>query len=283
MFGSTFAFAALALSAPPATVPPAPPMTATAPDDPRVSDEHQPAALDRLLAAHDYTGLVARVGGVRRQADAVADLNWLKARLVEGNSAFVAMLYSRLLWVASAEMPDQPKSELRQTALMAAAYALAAIRVDGTRCGDRTAPGRRIDQLMTEWNPEIWRYPATLTAEQRANVVKVALAIEARTASRRAAIGDVDFLCRAGMEETTYNLAHGTRKEVPTAPGRIGRTIELTGDGRYVPSQRPEAEWRKDSEAARDRLPTDLARLLEGLSGPAAVPAPPAPPATPRK
>jgi hypothetical protein len=261
--------AALALTAGPAAQTPAP-----APDEAAVSADHQPAALDRLLAGHDYNVLGARIAEVRRQADLSSDLDWLKARMLEGNSAFVTMLYSRLLWVAADGLPDEPKSELRQTALMAAFYALAAIQVDGARCGDRSAPGHRSDQLMMEWNPEIWRFGAALTPAQRETILKVAVGIEARTAARRDAVGDVDFLCRAGMEEMSYNLQHGTQKEAPPAPGQIGRTIVLTGDGKYVPSQRPAAEWRKDAAAARAALPTQLGQLMAALAAPAPAPAP---------
>jgi hypothetical protein len=263
------AFAALSLAA----APPAPTPASTA-DETAVSADHQPAALDRLLAAHDYNTLGARIAGVRRQADLTSDLDWLKARMLEGNSAFVTMLYSRLLWVAAGGLPEEPKSQLGQTALMAAFYALAAIRVDGSRCGDRSAPGHRADQLMMEWNPEIWRFAATLTPAQRETILKVAVGIEAKTAARRDAVGDVDFLCRAGMEEMSYNLQHGTQKEAPPAPGQIGRTIVLTGDGKYVPSQRPEAEWRKDAAAARAALPAELGQLMAALAAPAPAPAP---------
>jgi hypothetical protein len=247
---------------------------APAADEASVSADHQPAALDRLLAAHDYTSLGARIAGIRRQADLTSDLDWLKARMLEGNSAFVTMLYSRLLWVAAEGLPDEPKSQLRQTALMASFYALAAIRVDGARCGDRSAPGHRLDQLMTGWSPEIWRFASTLTPEQRETIVKVAVGIEAKTAARRDSTGDVDFLCRSGMEETSYNLQHGTQREAPPAPGQIGRTIVLTGDGKYVPSQRPEAEWRKDAVAARAALPAELGGLMAALSAATPAPAP---------
>jgi hypothetical protein len=263
--------AVLALAAAPTAPPPKPAVA-----DAAVSGEHQPAALDRLLAAHDYAALGARIAGVRGQADLTSDLDWLKARMLEGNSAFVTMLYSRLLWVAAEGLPDEPKSELRQTALMASFYALAAILVDGTRCGDRSAPGHRADQLMMEWNPQIWPFAATLTPAQRETIVKVAVGIETKTAPRRDAIGDVDFLCRGGMEETTYDLEHGTQKEAPAAPGQLGRTIVLTGDGKYVPSQRPEAEWRKDAATARAALPAELGQLMTALAAQTAAP-PPAP------
>jgi hypothetical protein len=261
------ALAASALAPEQAQPAPAPALT-----EMQVSPEHEPAALDALLAARDYSKLGQRIAGVRRQADLRSDLDWLKARMLEGNSAWIAMLYSRLLWVGASGLPEEHRRNLRQTAVMAAVYAMAAITVDGTRCGDRSAPAHRREQLMMEWNPEIWRFAATLTPEERDTIAALAVKIEQRTAARRDSIGDVDFLCRAGMEETAYNLRHGTQKEDPPKPGQIGRRIVLTGDGRYVPSQRPEAEWRKDAAAARTALPAQLAQLLNGLAAPAGAP-----------
>jgi hypothetical protein len=227
-----------------------------------VSPAHQPAELDRLLAAKDYVTLGRTIRDVSRQADLRSDLDWLQARMIEGNSAFVSMLYSRLLWNAATGLPEDVKRPLRQTAVMATLYALAQIEVDGTRCGDGSAPAHRVDQLMA-WNPEIWPFAAALAPAERDMIVKVAIQIEARTAARREAAGDVAFLCRAGLEETQYNLAHGTQREVPS-PSGIGRTIELAGDGKYVPSQRPEADWRRDSAAARAKLAAGLTQLLAG-------------------
>lgn len=239
-----------------------------APSEMEVSAEHQPVALDALLTARDYAALGARIAGVRRQPDLHSDLNWLKAKMIEGNSAFVSMLYSRLLWVGASGLPAEPRRNLQQTAVMAAVYALAQIRVDGTRCGDRSAPAHRIDQLMMEWNPQIWGFAATLTPEERANIVRLAVTIETRTAPRRDAQGDVDFLCRSGMEETSYNLRHGSQKEAPPLPGQLGKRIILSGDGKYVPSQRPEAEWRKDMPAVRAGLSAELTRFLESVAAP---------------
>jgi hypothetical protein len=121
---------------------------------------------------------------------------------------------------------------------------------------------------MMEWNPEIWRFAATLTPSERSTIARLAAAIEARTAARRDAQGDIDFLCRAGMEETAYNLRHGTQKEAPPLPGQLGRRIILSGDGKYVPSRRPEAEWQKDAAAVRAGLPAELARFIETVAAP---------------
>lgn len=238
----------------------------------QVSPEHAPAALDALLAARDYMGLGARIRDVSRQPDLVSDLDWLKERTMEGNSAFVTMLYSRLLWSASAGLPPAPARSWRQTSAMMTLYAMAAMIVDGSRCGDRSAPANRSQQLLG-WNREIWPFIRSLSEEERQTLIGLAILLEQRTAARRDATGDVDFLCRAGLEETSYNLTHGTAREVPTAPGQIGRQIELTGDGKYKPSERPEAEWRADGEKKRARLAADLSAFVGGLM--AAAPPPP--------
>ena len=229
--------------------------------DEQVSPDHAPARLEALLAERDYVALGRTIRDVSRQADLNSDLDWLRAKMVEGNSAFVSMLYSRLLWVAAAGLPETQRHQLRQTAVMATLYAQAAITIDGARCGDRSAPQHRSEQLLS-WNPEIWPFIAALSAEERQHIVDIAVMGERRTADRRDAIGDVDFLCRAGLEETQYNLTHGSAREVPSAPGVIGRTIELRGDGGYVPSQAPESEWRARAATLRAQLPADLTAYL---------------------
>ena len=232
----------------------------------QVSPEHAPDRLNRLLVAQDYSALGETIRSVSRQADLRSDLDWLRARMLEGHSAFVTMLYSRLLWVAAGGLPDPHKGQMRQTAAMTTLYAHAAIAVDGARCGDPTAPSRRAEQLMG-WNPEIWPFIASLTAEERQRLVQVAVQIEMNTASQRDAAGDIQFLCRYGLEETQYNLTHGTARDVPTPPGMVGRTVELRGDGGYVPSQRPDAEWRRRAVETRASLASQLAGLAGSVAG----------------
>ncbi len=240
-----------------------------APGPDAVSAEHRQERLDALLAARDYRALGQTVAAVRQQADLRSDLDWLQARMIEGNSAFIPMLYSRLLWVASEGLPEAQRHQLRQTSAMAMLYALAAIEVDGTRCGDRTAPAHRAEQLMT-WNPPALTFIGTLSQEERERLIEVALLTEARTAARRDANGDVDFLCRSGMEETQYNLTHGTAREVPSQPGQPGRTVELSGDGRYTPSEVPLAQRQATAAQKRQALRAELTRFVQGLSRPPA-------------
>ncbi|HEY0026375.1 MAG TPA: hypothetical protein VGC35_00740 [Allosphingosinicella sp.] len=253
----TAALAASAAQAPPPPMLPVPDM--------EVSPEHAPAALDALLAARDYMTLGKRIGEVSRQPDLVSDLAWLRDRTLEGNSAFVAMLYSRLLWTAAGGLPEEPQRDWRQTAATMTLYAQAAIMVDGQRCGDRSAPANRSQQLLG-WNREIWPFIGSLGAEERQRLVDLAVLLEARTAARRDAAGDVDFLCRGGMEEIQYNLVHGTSREEAPRPGVFGRQIVLEGDGKYKPSERPQAEWSGGAAKVRPTLSAGLAAMTDTVA-----------------
>ena len=232
----------------------------------QVSAEHQPSKLDSLLAVENYVALGRTISTVSRQSDLRSDLDWLKLQMMDGRSAFLTMLYSRLLWVAATGLPDAEKSKLRQTAAMTTLYAYAAIAVDGSRCGDRSAPSRRLDQLML-WNPDIWPFIGSLPAIDREQVLEVAVALEKHTAAKRDLSGDIEFLCRAGLEEMDYNLKHGSSREVPTPPGSIGRTIELSGDGKYKPSLRDEQEWRPEAAKLRSSLHSSLSQLVAAAGG----------------
>jgi hypothetical protein len=97
-------------------------------------------------------------------------------------------------------------------------------------------------------------------------IVKLVPLLERRTAARRDEQGDVEFLCRSGLEETSYNLQHGGSREVAARPGQIGRQIELYGDGKYKPSERPQAEWKAEAERRRTALPGTIAAEVATLS-----------------
>lgn len=264
MIGAAFT---LLLAAAEVQSPPPPPSQ-------QVSAEHQPANLDRLLAAKEYVPLGQIIANVSQPADLMSDLDWLKARMMEGDSAFITMLYARSLWVAANGYPEPARSGLRQSAAMATLFARSAMALDGARCGDRSAPSHRLDQLAA-WNPEVWPYIGSLPEAEREKVVTLAVALEAHTAAARTRSGDVEFLCRGGLEETQYNLQHGSAREVPTPAGQVGRTIELSGDGKYKPSERPETEWRAEADKARASLRSDLSAFVAAIGGAGPVATPP--------
>src|SRR3954451_10822198 len=93
----------------------------------QVSPDHQPAALDAVLAVKDYEKLGATILSPTRSEDLRSDLDWLKDKMMSGESAYVTMLYARVLWDVSEGLPQQAQSQLRETAAMATLYAYAAM------------------------------------------------------------------------------------------------------------------------------------------------------------
>lgn len=220
--------------------------------------------LDAALSAKDYVTVGSTLRSANRPEEVRSDLNWLKARLFEGSSAFVAMMYAQELWAMAEQLPPAAADQVRQTAAFALLHAYGATTTDGARCADVSAPQHRRDQIAA-LVPGLWTYVARLPAPTREKLVAAALLLDARTAARRQATGDEAFMCRDGMDEAIYNLRHGTVRERQTPRGQIGRTMITSGDGRYEPKLVNEA--RSAMAAARAKLPELLRRNL-GLSVP---------------
>lgn len=228
------------------------------------------AKLDAALAAQDYKKLSdAMLDRAQSPRDMMAALDWAGKQWMAGSSAAVPFVYSRLLWSMANGDPDPRAAGLKQTAVAALLYVIGTTGIDGARCGDRSAPADRRLRIMS-MGRDLLAHAAQLPPEEREQMVFVATAIEQKTAAVRDQKGDAQFLCRYGMEETTYNLRSGTAKERPAKPGELGRQIDLTGDGNFVPSVRPEAIWRPEATKARANLSADLTALLEraGRDGP---------------
>lgn len=255
--GLTLALAVAAASPAAAAQAPAPP--------PAAQGGERAARLSALLAAQDLMTLGRMIREPVTEADVRTDLDWLKDRLMEGNSAWIAMLYAKLLWSVADRSPPEAAGELRQTAVMAALYAYAAIGIDGARCGDRSAPSNRLNQLIG-WEIGIWAFLTEMTPEHRQRAINLAVLIEERTRARRDSKGDVEFLCRAGMEEMSYNMAHGTMREIEAKPGQFGRQIVVDGDGKYRPSVREDKVWRPEAQAARSSLRARIAKLVADVA-----------------
>jgi hypothetical protein len=217
------------------------------------------AEADALLKKRDYVGLQNRVLAPRSQTEVQAFLDWGRDRWFEGNSAAVPFVHGRLLWSAAGD--DARLAGLKDSAVGSLLYVLAVVRIDGTRCGDRTAPIDRYVKIVSAGR-EMLQYAATAGPEDRDQMITLAELVERRTAAVRDEKGDIDFVCRFGMEETTYNLRHGSARELPNKPGQIGRQVELSGDGNYRPSVRHDADWKPEAAKLRASMRADLEALL---------------------
>ena len=240
---------ALSAASPPA-LPPAPAPAAT---------EAKSAELDALLQKKDYLGLQNRLLAPKDRTELKTFLDWGRDRWFQGSSAAVPFAHSRLLWSVSES--DPRLAGLKISAASALIYVLAVVRIDGTRCGDRTAPSDRFIKIASAGR-ELLAFAAAASPEDRADLITLVELVERKTAAVRDERGDVDFVCRYGLEETTYNLSHGSAREVPTEPGQFGRQILLSGDGTYKPSLRPDSEWKPQAAKLRASLRADLEAML---------------------
>ncbi len=220
--------------------------------------------LNNSLTAQDYVTLANVMMSPQTQAELKTTLDWAQERWLAGATAAVPFVYSSLLWAMSRHYSPADAVGLKGTAAAALLYVLGVTGIDGARCGDRSAPADRKLKIMMG-GKEVLQYLATRPEEEKNKAITIALTIESRTAATRDATGDVNFVCRFGLEETTYNLNHGTATERPARPGEIGRQIELKGDGKYVPSTVPEAVWRPQAQKAREALPGELAKLVSAF------------------
>lgn len=227
---------------------------------------NRPAALDRLLAERDYGALATIVRSSDNQEDLVSDLDWLKSKVMSGESPAVAILYARLLWDSTEDIDPAAQRENRKNVAIAILYADSAISIDGLRCEDGSAPGNRRAQLAMML-PKLPAFIARLNKAERQSMVGTVAMLERDTAARRASNPDIDYLCSSGMDEMAYNIDHGTTNTLLDQPGGW-RHVKVTGDGSYKPKLVPEATWQAESAKVRAKLPQSLSQLVEHLSRP---------------
>ena len=164
------------------------------PDDLAGKSAPSPAAgnerLDELLPTKDYGALRDELSStpVDRRMD------WLKHRLLDGGTAFLAFRYINHLdhlWKTGVA-PDDPDKDMRITAGGIALYAYQLIVIDGAKCEDQsTADMHMRDLLRQRAVTHLKKQPV----ETRIKVVDLALRMEQATAQKRQ---DDDWLCRGG-------------------------------------------------------------------------------------
>jgi hypothetical protein len=217
-------------------------------------------ALDAILATRDWDGLAAALSQPPDAASMPRALNWLQAKVNDGAGFMIALSYTRDLWMAGNAMKvTDPLKDLRVTAGMMALYAYALLVVDGTKCEDSSAPGRRADQLF-EYNPETFEFLRNQSAELKSKLVDIAIALEKKTAPLRK---DDEVICRGGLAEIQAGLEHGAQVEVPGTSGRHGKTIDVTAPPGWKPKLVPPSTYIPLQETARASLRENLLKLVE--------------------
>jgi hypothetical protein len=244
---------------------------APAPDRLTQAQRDYMTALDRDLAAQDYTTLANAVLKPGSSDDLKPALAWGRAGTLEGRSIIVPLIYSSLLWNLGASFPQF--TDFKTSSGIIALYALLVARADGPRCADPTAPSHRIDVIKRDYRKQFEAIAALPMAKQH-DAVEAALRMERETAPLRQ---DDKYLCRFGMQETLTILQQHRKEKVTVKKPEsafAGFEIEIPADAPYEPSFLPRDRWAAKQEALRATFPQLLATLIAGLEAKPVAPAP---------
>lgn len=269
-----FAIALLATDAPVVIAPP------------KIDGASRLEKMNSLLSGNEFRDLNKILLNPSSKNEFDENLNWLRSKWIEGNSLYISVLYSQILWQytsgiyqAATELnvtKDSNPQDIdnynklvrlaestRGTVVASMLYYYGVIPIDGARCGDKTSLEYRINQFPTII-PEFMDYISQISEADQKLVIDIALDIEAKSAKRRASIEDAVFLCSQGMEALQFGIRRGTTTEAAPKPGQIGRQVGVDTDG-YKPRILEEKIWQPIASQARSEMRGRLERLFARL------------------
>jgi hypothetical protein len=223
--------------------------------------------LDAALATNDYDTLNRAHAAITDANALFLFMNWEQVRSFGGEGGFyLSTRYMSDLWEVGSAMAAQGQQEqgggdLRQTAVFMGLYSYELLVLDGTKCVDSTASGHRMDQLATS---PVWGFAHTIDDAQREKMLDYVVKLESLTASKR---GNDQALCQGGMLDIMQSLLAMAKQgkapqEVPTPPGQIGRTYELSPAGGETQFLDPKI-WQPEQEKLRAGMRARLEDLLK--------------------
>jgi len=217
------------------------------------------AELDALWAGRKWNELGAALSNLDG-ASLPRSMNWLHSRLDAGGGLLLGLIYARDLWLIGKglNVADSAK-DMRVTAGMITLYTYEIIIIDGAKCQDGSAPGHRLEQLLSA-RRETLAYLKQLPQEWKTAVVNIALAFERKTANLRR---EDDLICRGGLEEYRVAMERGTQREVPTPAGHYGKTVDVRPPADWMPSFVAPAVYQPLQETARANMRPMLLRVIE--------------------
>ncbi len=188
--------------------------------------------------------------------------------MMAGKSVIVPLLYSTKLWVVGSA--NSQYANLRETAALITIYSLMVTYADGVKCADQTAPGHRIDAIVTQYRDPL-KMLATLPVAQRTIIIETAARMEAQTAPLRT---NDNYLCRFGMQETIDNLKKGQKlKELQPQPGQVGKQFLIQDDLDYEPEYVPREQWEPKQRKSRSNFLPAFTALLDEMNSALSAPA----------
>lgn len=205
--------------------------------------------LDDMVRQGRTPDLTKRLTSITTGEQLNQDLNWERAAMLKGGGVVIPLIYLQDLWRAGVSAPPPSGDDAKRTAGMILLYILALIEVDGTQCGDQTAPNSHFLQISAQGQP-ILAYMRTIPAAQRMSIGTMALWLESATALVRSTD---ETLCQGGQEETANRGVAG-----------------------YKPRILSQEAWKPKRAEIRAKMPAVLTRLLSDApaGAPPAAPAP---------
>ena len=226
------------------------PLRAVRPDEPLPFQEpdldiKKANELDALMQSRDWSGLRAAVRNFKDLKDVESGLNWLKVRTDTGAPFIIPMIYSETLWMIGSAGKNEG---LEISAAFMALYTIAVIRMDGMACADTTAPGHRMDQVVSSLREPL-RYLAAVKSEEKKFGVKTVVQLEAFTAERRKA--EDEIVCSGGLDQLKAGMDANILGQPKTVPGQIGRVIDVGTPTGWKPSFLPASTYRANQAKFR--------------------------------
>ena len=219
------------------------------------------AELDRLWARRDFVTLMSRLRGELRAEKVFLDLNWERARVLEGAGYPMVNSYMQDLFRLGSAVPAKDGEDLKQAAGMMFAYGFNLITLDGLKCADRSAPSHWRDQLMLQ-NPDITSFIVSSSRAARMYMGTISLAFEAATSSLRT---NDEVLCGGGLAEISAALlANGDKplQPLPLPPGMSGKSYSVPSPPGCKAKFVGEQIWRPKQNEVRVNLAALLTKLL---------------------
>jgi hypothetical protein len=216
--------------------------------------------LDALLAARKWNDLSEALRAARDSASVGRMLDWLRARIDAGGGFMLTFVYALKLWqVGNLAKNDDPMHDLRISSGFITMYSYELIVIDGAKCGDRSAPSHRLDQLFMS-NGAALAYLKGRPDDFKAKLVEGAIAMEKKTAPWRPLD---DLLCRDGLEQMQAGIKAGTTHEVPNTTGHFGKTVAVETPPGWEPRILPPEQYTAQQEEARRNMKAALLKLIQ--------------------
>jgi len=233
------------------------PTAPTVPPTAQVAANPMPARraeLDTAASKADFAAVRAILATAANLDDVNRNMDWEELQIVQGGSVFYSFLYLDDMWTMGVKFPNDPHSAaFKRYAGVVGLYALQQMFIDAPRCGDPSAPGHRIDQLLAG-RPALWTYVLALPEVTRRDLAVEAIKLEARTASLRR---DDPVLCSGGVQNMVEALKGDKTPLTAQSVGR--RDVPMTPLATYAD---PAVSAPQQAKARAD-MPMALARMLK--------------------